>query len=52
MRDLNFKSNFSYVNGNISVDGNIESCQSIEELKKLLKENEGFYHIGDESIEI
>ena len=52
MRDLNFKSNFSYVNGNISVDGNIQSCQSIEELKKLLTENEGFYPIGDGSTEI
>ena len=49
MRDLNFNSDFSYVNGNISVDGNIQSCQSIEELKKLLTENEGFYPIGDRS---
>ncbi len=47
MRNLNFNSNLSYVNGNISVDGNIQSCQSIEELKKLLTENEGFYPIGN-----
>ena len=49
MRDLNFNSNFSYVNGNISIDGNIQSCQSIKELKKLLTENEGFCPIGDGS---
>ena len=47
MRDLNFNSKYSYVNGNIEVDGNILSCNSIEELKKVLTENEGFYPIGD-----
>ncbi len=49
MRDLNFNSDLSYVNGNISVEGNIQSCQSIEELKKLLTENEGFSPIGENS---
>ena len=49
MRDLNFNSKYSYVNGNIAVDGNILSCNSIEELRKELTENEGFYPIGDES---
>ena len=47
MRDLNFNSKYSYVNGNIAVDGNIPSCNSIEELRKELTENEGFYPIGD-----
>ena len=47
MRDLNFNSKYSYVSGNITVDGNIKSCNSIEELKKSLTENEGFYPIGD-----
>ena len=46
MRDLNFTSDLSYVNGNISVDGNIKSCESVEELKKVLTENEGFYPIN------
>ena len=46
MRDLNFNSKYSYVNGNIAVDGNIPSCNSIEELRKELTENEGFYSIG------
>ena len=45
MRDLNFTSDLSYVNGNISVDGNIKSCESVDELKKVLTENEGFYPI-------
>ena len=49
MKSLNFESDLSYVNGNISVDGNIKSCQSIEELKKLLTENEGFSPIGENS---
>ena len=48
MRDLNFNSKYSYVNGNITVDGKIPSCNSIEELKKVLTENEGFYPIGDD----
>lgn len=52
MRDLNFNSDLSYVNGNISVDGNIQSCSSIKELQKNLTENEGFYPIGDGSTEI
>ncbi len=47
MRDLNFNSDLSYENGKILVDGNIKSCQSIEELKKLLTKNEGFYPIGN-----
>ena len=47
MSDLNFNSKYSYVNGNITVDGNIPSCNSIEELKKVLTENEGFYPIGE-----
>ena len=47
MRDLNFNSKYSYVNGTIEVDGNIPSCNSIEELQKALTENEGFYPIGD-----
>ena len=46
MRDLNFNSKYSYVNGTIEVDGNIPSCNSIEELRKELTENEGFYSIG------
>ena len=52
MRDLNFNSDLSYENGKILVDGNIQSCQSIEELKNLLTENEGFYPIGDRSTEM
>ena len=47
MSDLNFNSKYSYVNGNIRVDGNIPSCNSIEELQKVLTESEGFYPIGD-----
>ena len=47
MRDLNFNSKYSYVSGNITVDGNIPSCNSIEELQKSLTENEEFYPIGD-----
>ena len=47
MSDLNFNSKYSYVNGNITVDGKIPSCNSIEELKKVLTENEGFNPIGD-----
>ncbi len=50
MKDLNFNSKYSYVNGTIEVDGNIPSCNSIEELKKALTENEGFYPIGDYSL--
>ena len=47
MQNLNFNSKYSYVNGNINVNGNILSCDSIEELQKALIENKGFYPIGD-----
>lgn len=48
-RNLNFKSYFSYVNGNISVSGDIKSCNTIEELIDLLTNinNEGFIPIGN-----
>ena len=49
MRTLDFNSKYSYVNGTITVEGNIKSCASIEELQKILTENEGFYPIGNES---
>ena len=47
MQNLNFKSKYSYVNGTITIDGNIKSCNSIEELQENLTTNEGFYPIGD-----
>lgn len=47
-RNLNFKSYFSYINGTISVSGDIESGDSIEDLMQLLTNanNEGFIPIG------
>ena len=48
MQSLNFKSKRSYVNGNIVTTGKIQSCNTIEELQKILTEIEGFYSIGDE----
>ena len=47
MKNLNFNSKYSYVNGTITFDGNIKSCNSIEELQEKLTTNEGFYPIGD-----
>ena len=47
MQNLNFNSKYSYVNGRITIDGNIKSYNSIEELQKKLTTNEGFYPIGD-----
>lgn len=44
-RDLDFKSYFSYVDGHISIEGNIKSCENIESLMKILNE-EGFIPIG------
>ena len=46
-RTLDFNSELSYVNGKISVDGKIPSCNSITELQNLLtnKEGKGFYPI-------
>ena len=46
MQTLDFKSNRSYVNGNITTEGLIKSCNSIEELKNTLMEGEGFTPIG------
>lgn len=45
MRNLDFKSDFSYINGKIEIEGYIMSCNSIDELKKSLTENEGFISI-------
>ena len=47
MQNLNFNSKYSYVNGTITIDGNIKSCNSIEQLQENLTTNEGFYPIGD-----
>ena len=47
MQSLNFKSKRSYVNGNIVTTGKIQSCNTIEELQKILTEGEGFCPIGD-----
>ena len=47
MQSLNFKSKRSYENGNIVTTGKIQSCNTIEELQKILTEGEGFYPIGD-----
>ena len=46
MINLDFKSDLSYVNGKISTEGNIPSCNSIEELKEILTTGEGFCPIG------
>ena len=46
MVDLDFKSDLSYVNGKIAVEGNIPSCSSVDELKNILTTGEGFYPIG------
>lgn len=43
---INFKSRFSYVNGHIETEGEIASCNSIEELMKSMQENQGFMPIG------
>ena len=47
-RDLDFNSDFSYVDGSISVSGDITSCNNIEELMDLLtnRDNSGFIPIG------
>ena len=47
-KNLNFNSNFSYVNGNIKTDGKIKSCNSINELKTALTTGEGFYNISQD----
>ena len=47
MQSLNFKSKSSYVNGNIVTTGKIQSCNTIEELEKIVIEGEGFCPIGD-----
>lgn len=41
MRNLDFKSDLSYINGHIDVEGEIESCNSIEELMNLLTNTTG-----------
>lgn len=46
MINLDFKLDLSYVNGKISTEGNIPSCNSIEELKEILTTGEGFCPIG------
>ena len=46
MINLDFKSDLSYVNGKISTEGNIPSCNSIEELRETLTTGNGFYAIG------
>lgn len=45
-KDLNFKSDLSYVDGYLSYDGAIPSCESAEELKRVLNEDHGFLAIG------
>lgn len=45
-KNLDFKSDLSYINGQIITEGNIPSCNSIEELKEILTTNNGFYAIG------
>ena len=47
-KNLNFNSNFSYVNGNIKTGGKIKSCNSINELKTALTTGEGFYNISQD----
>ena len=44
-KDLDFKSELSYVNGNIGIEGNIASCNSVEELMEAMTTDEGFYPI-------
>ena len=46
MQTLDFNSNRSYVNGKISTEGLISSCNSVEELKNNLTTGEGFIPIG------
>ena len=46
MINLDFKSDLSYINGQIATEGNIPSCSSIEELKEILTTGEGFCPIG------
>ena len=48
MQTLDFNSNRSYVNGKISTEGLISSCNSVEELKNNLTTGEGFTPIGFE----
>ena len=48
-KNLDFKSDLSYINGQIGAKGNIPSCNSIEELKELLTTGEGFCPIGIEN---
>ncbi len=45
-KNLDFKSDLSYINGQITIEGNIPSCNSIEELKEILTTEEGFCPIG------
>ena len=45
-KNLDFKSDLSYINGQIGAKGNIPSCNSIEELKEILTTGEGFCPIG------
>ena len=46
MQTLDFKSDRSYVDGKISTEGLISSCNSVEELKNNLTTGEGFIPIG------
>ena len=46
MQTLDFNSNRSYVDGKISTEGLISSCNSVEELKNNLTTGEGFTPIG------
>ena len=48
MQTLDFKSDRSYVDGKISTEGLISSCNSVEELKNNLTTGEGFTPIGIE----
>lgn len=45
-KNLDFKSDLSYINGQIITEGNIPSCNSIEELREILTTGNGFYAIG------
>lgn len=45
-KNLDFKSDLSYINGQIDMEGNIPSCSSIEELKEILTTGDGFYPVG------
>ena len=45
-KNLDFKSDLSYINGQIITEGNIPSCNSIEELREILTTGEGFCPIG------